>query len=229
MRVDAAQFTRLGHLRPLPLPGGDRAARAPWRMAAAVLHALGRGDEIPHRFPNQPLARRVHDLLLRQVHCPPTTSMGRWFDAAAALLGVREVMAYEGQAAMLLEGLAEEAGEVAPMRDGWVLHGDGRFDPMPLMARLAEEPDPRRGAALFHATLAAGLAEWLMQALEREGLDTVVLAGGCFLNHILTRRLATLLGEAGIRVLTAAQIPPNDGGLSLGQAWVAMQHLDGCA
>ncbi len=226
LRVEGAAFTRLGHLRPLPLPGGDQAAREPWRMAAAALHLLGRGDEIARRFPGRPLAGRMHALLQRQTLCPPTTSLGRWFDAAAGLLGVRQVMAYEGQAAMLLEGLAEQAGEVSPMTDGYVLHADGRLDLLPLLARLADEGDARRGAALFHATLAEGLADWVMWAARRERLNTVAFGGGCFLNHILSRRLASRLGEQGMRVLASAQIPPNDGGLSLGQAWVAMRHLN---
>ena len=226
LRVEGAAFTRLGHLRPLLLPGGDQAAREPWRMAAAALHALGRGDEIARRFPDRPQAVRLHELLQRQMLCPPTTSLGRWFDAVAGLLGVREVMAYEGQAAMLLEGLAGEAGDASPMADGYVLHADGRLDLLPLLARLADEGDARRGAALFHATLAEALADWVMWAVRRESLDTVAFGGGCFLNHILSRRLATLLSARGIRVLAAAQIPPNDGGLSLGQAWVAMRHLN---
>jgi hydrogenase maturation protein HypF len=225
LRVEGADLRRLGHLRPLPLPGGERAAREPWRMAAAVLHALGRGEEIARRFPNQPQAGRMPELLSRPALCPLTTSMGRWFDAAAGLLGVREVMAYEGQAAMLLEGLAEQAGEVAPMRHGHVLHADGRLDLLPLLASLADEPDPCHGAARFHATLARALVDWVMRAAEQAGLDTVALGGGCFLNHVLTRRLTALLQGHGMRVLTAAAVPPNDGGLSLGQAWVTICSL----
>ena len=247
LRVEYAHFTRLGHLTPLPLPGGDKAAKEPWRMAAAALYLLGRGDEILRRFPNQPMARQLHTMLERGLHCPPTTSLGRWFDAAAGLLGIREVMAFEGQAAMLLEGLAEQAGEVAPVKDGyrvtntvipanagiqsansWTPASAGvtnQLDLLPLLARLAEEQDAAQGAALFHATLAQALADWTLRAAEQQGLDTVALAGGCFLNHVLSRRLAALLEKNGLRVLEAHQVPPNDGGLSLGQAWVAMQSV----
>ncbi|MBM4179985.1 MAG: carbamoyltransferase HypF [Betaproteobacteria bacterium] len=247
LRMDGASFTRLGHLSPLALPGGDKAAKEPWRMAAAALFKLGRSDEIPRRFPGQPLARQLHVMLEHDVHCPPTTSLGRWFDAAAGLLGAREVMAYEGQAAMLLEGLAERGGEVAPLADGWRLSEvvipaqagiqsnpdwtpasagvTMQLDLLPLLARLADETDPARGAALFHATLALALAEWTERAARREGLTTVALGGGCFLNHILSRNLGRLLIERGLTVLEARQAPPNDGGLSLGQAWVAMQHI----
>ncbi|HNI09426.1 MAG TPA: carbamoyltransferase HypF, partial [Thiobacillaceae bacterium] len=229
LRMDGASFTRLGHLSPLPLPGGDKAAKEPWRMAAAALFRLGRTAEIPRRFPGQPLARQLHVMLEHDVHCPPTTSLGRWFDAAAGLLGAREVMAYEGQAAMLLEGLAEQGGEVAPWAEGYSLDAHGQLDLLPLLARLADESDPARGAALFHATLALALAEWTERAARREGLTTVALGGGCFLNHILSRNLGRRLTERGLAVLEARQAPPNDGGLSLGQAWVAMQSItQGC-
>jgi hydrogenase maturation protein HypF len=258
LRVDGAGFSRLGHLSPLALPGGDKAAKEPWRMAAAALFQLGRADEIPRRFPGQPLARQLHVMLENRAHCPPTTSLGRWFDAAAGLLGAREVMAYEGQAAMLLEGLAERAGPVQPVPDGWTFslrpqagvarlggRGAGRafsprpqagegtgeraacevLDLLPLLARLADEPDPAHGAALFHATLARALADWAERAARREGLTTVALGGGCFLNHILSSDLGRQLAERGLTVLEARQAPPNDGGLSLGQAWVAMQQI----
>jgi hydrogenase maturation protein HypF len=229
LRMDGADFSRLGHLTPLPLPGGDKAAREPWRMAAAALFLMGRTDEIPQRFPGQPMAGQLHVMLERDLHCPPTTSLGRWFDAAAGLLGIRDVMAYEGQAAMLLEGLAEKAGQVEPLVDGYVLHADGQLDLLPLLAHLADEKDATQdaahGSALFHATLAQALADWTVQAAKSQNLNTVALGGGCFLNHILSRNLSARLADHGLRVLEARQIPPNDGGLSLGQAWVAIQSL----
>ena len=223
LRVEGASFTRLGHLSPLALPGADKAAKEPWRMAAAALFKLGRADQIARRFPGQPLARPLRVMLEHDVHCPPSTSLGRWFDAAAGLLGAREIMAYEGQAAMLLEGLAEQGGAVAPWAEGYVLDGAGQLDLLPLLARLAEEPDSAHGAALFHATLALALADWTERAARREGLTTVALGGGCFLNHLLSRDLRRLLADRGLTVLEARQAPPNDGGLSLGQAWVAIQ------
>jgi len=131
-------------------------------------------------------------------------------------------MAYEGQAAMLLEGLAEQYGAVEPLAGGFVLQDDGSLDLLPLLARLADEKDAVLGAKLFHATLAQGLAEWLERAAAAESLNTVALGGGCFLNHLLSRELTRLLAARGYTVLSARQAPPNDGGLSLGQAWVAM-------
>jgi hydrogenase maturation protein HypF len=221
LRAEQADFRRLGHLRPLKLPGGDRAAREPWRMAAAALFALGRGGEIARRFPYA-AAPALEEMLARDVHCPATSSAGRLFDAAAGLLGVKPVMRFEGQAAMLLEGLAERHAPAAPQADGYGIRPDGTLDLLPLLGHLAEERDAGRGAALFHATLAAALAEWVLRAAEREGLGDVVLSGGCFLNRLLTESLCGQLAGAGLRVHTAMGVPPNDGGLSLGQAWVAM-------
>jgi hydrogenase maturation protein HypF len=224
LALDGAACTRLGHLRPLPLPGGDRAAREPWRMAAAVLHALGRGDEIAQRFAQQPAASAVARMLGHGLRCPPTTSAGRWFDAAAGLLGVRQVMAYEGQAAMLLEALAAQRPQV--MADAALYRLDeGTLDLLPLAERLSHATDAAHGAALFHATLAQALADWAAAAAQAHGIGTVALGGGCFLNTVLSARLATALRARGITVLAARQAPPNDGGLSLGQAWVARQLL----
>jgi len=237
LRLEGASFTRLGRLAPIDLPGGDKAAKEPWRMAAAALFQMARGDQIATRFAAQPAAAQLQQVLARKLNCPPTSSLGRWFDAAAGLLGARTVMAYEGQAAMLLEGLAERYGDVAPIRDGYCLHayclnadrqhtGDpfSELDLLPLLAAIADQPDAALGAAIFHATLAQALADWVGQAAVAQGLRAIALSGGCFLNHLLSRQLTHLLSDMGLDVLVARQVPPNDGGLSLGQAWVAMQH-----
>jgi len=223
LRVDGMRCERLGHLRELPLPGGDRAAREPWRMAAALLHALGRGDEIERRFPG-PAAGAVREMLARGIQSPPTSSCGRWFDAVAGLLGVKPVAAFEGQAAMLLEGLAERAPDAAPDPDGYAIGGDGTLDLLRGIPALLAEPDAAMAAARFHATLAAGLAEWLRRASEATGVRAVALGGGCFMNRILSHRLEQALATSGIEVLQAGAVPPNDGGLSLGQAWVACRR-----
>lgn len=222
LRVDGAHFERLGHLCAVPLPGGDRAAREPWRMAAAVLHQLGRGDEIASRFAAQQGAPTVARMLERGLNCPQTSSLGRLFDAAAGLLGVKPVMAYEGQAAMLLEGLAEHYHDILPLDHGWRIK-DGCLDLLPLFSVLADEKDVERGAAIFHATLIAALADWAHAVVPADG--TVVGSGGCFLNQILARGLRSRLGAHGLHLLEARRLPPNDGGLALGQAWIALQHL----
>jgi hydrogenase maturation protein HypF len=222
LRVDAVAMTRLGHLAEISLPGGDRAAREPWRMGAAVLHQLGRADEITTRCSTQAGAAAVRQMLALGTHCPMTSSCGRWFDAASGLLGLQPTMSFEGQAAMLLEGLAETCGAVAPLTAGWTIAA-GELSLLPLMQALADNKDAARGAALFHATLAAALAEWVLQAVEREKIRTVALGGGCFLNRLLATQLEQYLTQAGLQVLSACQVPPNDGGISLGQAWCALQ------
>ena len=224
LRVEGGRFARLAHLGELRLPGGDRAAREPWRVAASVLHALGRGAEIARRFPRAG-APIVTEMLERGTNSPVTTSAGRWFDAAAALLGVREVTAFEGQAAMQLEALAAGFGTVAPDRSLWRIGPDGTLDLLPLAARLADTQDAASGAALFHATLIAALAEWVLAAAAREGLATVALGGGCFVNAILSQGLRQALAGGGLTVLEAREAPANDGGIALGQAWVALRRL----
>ncbi len=223
LRLEDAGFERLGHLRELRLPGGDRAAREPWRMAASALYELGRGADIERRYAAFPAAATVAQMLERGINAPPASSCGRLFDAAAGLLGILPVMDFEGQAAMRLESLAAWHGEVAPLARGWRVEADGALSFLPLLAELAETGDAGRGAALFHATLAEGLAHWVATAARRHGLNTVALGGGCFLNAILGRELRGRLQGEGMNVLEARQVPPNDGGLSLGQAWVARQ------
>ncbi|WP_435626680.1 carbamoyltransferase HypF [Candidatus Ferrigenium straubiae] len=224
LRVDGAKMERLGHLFPLALPGGDRAAREPWRMAAAALSALGRGGEIPVRF-SEPSAPMLAELLERGRNVVQTSSCGRLFDAAAGLLGVKSRSSFEGQAAMLLEGLAKSHGPIAPLADGFVFDGK-TLSFLPLLDRLADCHDTGEGASLFHATVAAGLAAWVIPVARQQGLNRVALGGGCFLNRILSAELADLLQAAGLEALQARLAPPNDGGLALGQAWVGLSSLE---
>ena len=224
--VSGGDFTRLAHLAPLPLPGGDIAAREPWRMAAAVLHALGRDAEIAARFNAEPAAPTVAQMLARGFNCPPTSSAGRLFDAAAGLLGVRGKISFEGQAAMLLEGLAARHGPVAALAGGWRCHADGRLDLLPLFEWLDDCEDASAGAALFHATFAAALTDWVAEFAERTGIRIVAAAGGCLMNRLLAAALRSGLASRGITLIEARQLPPNDGGLALGQAWAGALSFD---
>ncbi|MBR0566777.1 carbamoyltransferase HypF [Azoarcus sp. L1K30] len=225
LMVDGAEFSRLGHLAPLRQPGAQLAMREPWRMASSVLHLLGRGDEIAIRFHRQDAAWRLENLLDAGRLCPPTTSLGRWFDAAAALLGICERMGYEAEAAMRMESLATRFGPTLPLHDGWRIDAERTLDLLPLLARLADERNAARGAALFHTTLAAALESWALDAVTATGIRTIALAGGCFVNRVLSRDLARRLAARGLDVLEARQVPPNDGSLSLGQAHVARKIL----
>jgi hydrogenase maturation protein HypF len=229
LHVDGAAFERIGHLRSIPLPGGDKAAQEPWRMAAAVLFQLDRGEEIVRRFPNQPAAQTVVAMLQRNLNCPITSSMGRLFDAAAGLLGLNEIQAFEAQAAIQLQELAQHHGQVPPLDAGYRIDESGVLDFLPLLAALADCRDVGYGAALFHATLAAGLTEWVERAACQHNIARIALGGGCFHNDILLRTLSDRLAAQGLRVLTAKRMQPNDSAISLGQAWVSLAHLRGTA
>ncbi len=225
LRVDGGQCKRLGHLRPLRLPGGDRAAREPWRMAVSALHGAGLGEQaekwLQKHYP-QRQARPLISMLNRGLNCPPTSSLGRLFDAAAGLLGVCSESHFEGQAAMALEGLAQHHGRVLPLQ-GSALLTDALIDFSPLLVFLAECDDAAYGAALFHASVAHGLAQWLQMAAQREQINRVAVGGGCAMNVVLMTALRLALEAQGVMLFEAQQAPPNDGGLALGQAWVARQ------
>ena len=220
LQVDAAGYRRLGHLAPLLQPGADKAAREPWRMGAAALHALGRGDEIAARFKDRPGAAIISQMLERGVNAPPTSSCGRLFDAACGLLGVRPIAAFEGEAPMELERLAAR-----PCTDpnGWRLE-DGVLDTRPLLARLLDL-EPAAGAGVFHGTLAAALAAWVRWAASQTGICRVALCGGCFFNKVLSTTLTEALEADGIETLRPLHLDPGDRAVSLGQAWAAAMAL----
>jgi hydrogenase maturation protein HypF len=215
--VDADGFRRLGHLRPLPQPGGDKAAREPWRMAAAALYVLGRGDEIARRWPEFAGAAVIAQMLDRGVNAPSTSSCGRLFDAACGLLGVKPIAAFEGEAPMALEAMVTQPS-IDPA--GWCLGDDGVLDLTPLLARLAEL-DADVGADLFHGTLAEALAAWVAGAAETTGVRRVALGGGCFFNRVLTARLTDALEALELQPLRSQRLGPGDAAVSLGQAWAA--------
>ncbi|MEZ5954742.1 MAG: carbamoyltransferase HypF [Hyphomonas sp.] len=218
LKVDGARYDRLGHLAPLHMPGGEAAAREPWRMGAAALHQLGRTSQIAQRFSEIEGSALVQAMLERNVNAPETSSAGRLFDAACGLLGVRPFARFEGDAAMALEALAT-APKILP--GGWRLTEQGQLDLSPLLGAL-DGMGAEDGAAHFHGTLAAALADTCEHFIRRHALPARVLAGGgCFQNRVLTEMLAGLLSDRGIDLLRPIKAPVNDGGLSLGQAWVA--------
>jgi hydrogenase maturation protein HypF len=212
MIVDGHAWRRLGHLSPLALPGGDRAAREPWRMGVAALAKIGRLDDAARLFPDQSNVAALVRMIAGG--CAETTSVGRLFDAAAALIGVRLVQDEEAQAAMELEALVQ----IPRVLDGGYVLADGHLDFSPLLAVLAKrDVDARTGAELFHGTLVAGHAEWIVGAARERGFDRVALGGGCLINRVLADGLANALRATGITPLFARAVPANDGGLSLGQ------------
>jgi hydrogenase maturation protein HypF len=220
LRLDGGRVDRLGHLAPLPLPGGDKAAREPWRMGVGALVAVGRANLAAALFPKAPLATPLARRIAGGDETLVTTSLGRLFDAVAALLGVREVQDYEGQAAMELEALVD-GPEV--LDGGWKLE-DGVLSFAPLLNHIARfRPDARLGASLFHGTLIDGLAALAADGASRTGTATVVLGGGCMMNRVLAEGLTAALAVLGLKPLMARRLPPNDGGLSYGQVALARQ------
>lgn len=235
--VHGAESRRLGHLRHLRLLGGDVAAREPWRLAAGLLHELGRGDEIVALFPDIVTAGRatlLRSMLDRDVNCPVTSSAGRWFDAAAAVMGLCLRQAHEAEAAQALEAAAHQwlrTNAIHPDPSLVPVLLDGQLDLHPLAQRLfmlaaCGGPDAvGHGAALFHVNLADGLARWAVQAAQAHAVDTVALGGGCFFNRILSGYVETSLGTAGLRVLRPQKVNCGDAGLALGQAWVVAHNI----
>jgi len=213
-----AAFERGGHLAPVPMPGGAAAIRQPWRMAAAYVA----DPEVARRHPDQWPA--VIAMAARGVNSPLTSSAGRLFDAAAALLGVRDSINYEGQAAIELEQLADpgEAG-VYPAR---VEAGSPfRICGSDLLHAVIEDRTNRVPApviaARFHHGVAALIEAGCLLMRERHGLGTVALSGGVFQNLLLLNAVVGRLEAGGFRVLLHGRVPCNDGGISLGQAVIA--------
>ena len=227
------RFRRAGHLVPVPQPGGDRAAREPWRMAASHLRrVLGPGwRELPlpcFRDRAREDLEVLHRMMEQGVNAPPTTSCGRLFDAAAAILGFAGPMTYPAQAPMELEALAaRSAGPPADLGDGSLRQDRGilLLDPGPLVRALAEQAlagrDPGRAALGFHRGLAGLLAAGAAAAARAEDLTDVYLTGGCLQNAILLELLCAGLESRGLTPRLHRRLPPGDGGISFGQAaWV---------
>ncbi len=212
----AAGFERIAHLRSVTLPGGDAAARHPVQAAAGFLHALDLGDlsQAPFDFPER--YRSARQLIERNVRCFTTTSMGRLFDTVAALVGFTRESTFEGQAAMWLEHLAASAPEpCAPYPFPFT---DGQLDHRPLLSAVVDDRargrDVRDVAYAFHAAIAASIHAVCAERDE----PVVVCSGGVFQNGLLTDLVARAFGE---RAWFNTAVPPNDGGLCLGQAALA--------
>jgi len=243
---DAANFERVAHLRPFRLPGGEAAVKEPRRVALALLwelygeDALERDELAPIRA-FQPHERQLlAQMLKRDLNSPLTTSAGRLFDGIAALLNLRQQVSFEGQAAMALEFAADTAvDEAYPItilndKDRGMEEENAEFSPHPSALILDWGPlveavlaDLRRGIepGIISARFHNALVELILAVGERVGHPRVALSGGCFQNRLLTERTAQRLKRAGFEVLLHRQVPPNDGGISLGQIAVAAAQL----
>jgi len=218
-------FERVAHHRAARLPGGDAAARFPVQAAAGYLadiEGLPSLAEPPFGFPDR--YRKARELVESGVRTFPSTSTGRLFDAAAALLGFRGEVTFEGQAAIWLEHLARRETNGNPYPTEF---SDGELDWRPLLTAVIDGRRNGRPASevarSFHRGLALGVARVIRELCASERLDVVVLSGGVFQNELLKRDLMACLGETSLEVWTNTKVPPNDGGISLGQAALAIR------
>jgi hydrogenase maturation protein HypF len=225
-----AAFERVGHLAPVPMPGGAAAIRQPWRMAAAYLEAAeaggaGGGLEVARRHEDQWGA--VLSMARKGVNSPLTSSAGRLFDAVSALIGIRDTINYEGQAAVELEQLADPAergsypARRTPGAAGAPFTVAGTDLVRAAAADLADGVGASVIAARFHHGVAQLIEDGCTAIRDRDGLSTVALSGGVFQNLLLLSETVARLEGRGFRVLTHGQVPCNDGGISLGQAVIA--------
>ena len=228
--ADLAGFERVAHLAPVAMPGGAAAIREPWRMAAAYLDAAFGGhvpDGLAVAGRHEDRWASIVSVARSGLSAPLTSSAGRLFDAVAALLGVRDTVSYEGQAAIELEQLADPGEtdayplDVEPAVDGGGLLLAGTGLVRAVVADLAAGTPRPAVAARFHNGLAQGVLDVCRRVRAERELDAVALSGGVFQNLLLLERTVAGLEAAGFRVLLHGRVPPNDGGISLGQAAVA--------
>lgn len=201
-----------------------QAAREPWRLALALLWQLGREDLIEQRVGQHNGWSSVLQMLHYGFNCPLSSSLGRVFDAVAALLGVCGLQTYEAQAAMLLEARVRRLpGTTSGL---WHITPDNQLDLSPLLEHLLQVDNAQAGAEYFHANLSAALADWVICAAREHSIEDIVLSGGCLLNRWLRARLVADLKGHGVRVFLPQALPPGDGALALGQAWVAIMRAN---
>lgn len=243
--ADYRDYRRVGYLRPVPMPGGGRASREPWRNAyAQLVQALG-WETYRTRYPDLPLTRLLADkpldlldlMLTKGINSPLASSCGRLFDAVAATLGIcPERISYDGEAASELEALAWQGldggvGEGAGYPLAILPDGAGclSLDPAPLWAPLLEDlargEAPARIAARFHQGLAGAVADLAQRLAKQWDLSQVALSGGVFQNRLMLEGVSEHLRRAGLGVLSHRRVPANDNGLALGQALIAAARL----
>jgi hydrogenase maturation protein HypF len=226
---DAKGFERVGHLRAFRLPGSEVAVREPRRCAAGILWELGHDltRDLPglSTFSDGELAV-ISTMLERGINTPMTTSAGRLFDAVAALIGIADVTSFEGQAAMALEHVADasvrDAYPLPMLVEGKAVVLDWGEMVSQILVDLAHNEDIAQMAGRFHAALVQGVVA-VARAIDH---PTVALSGGCFQNRILTEHAAKALRDEGFEVLLHRRVPPNDGGISLGQIMIAAASLE---
>ena len=249
LKADLTSYSRLGHLSHLHLPGGDTATTEPWRMALSALYSAF-GEEglqmaqlpISLQHLDRTSVEVITTMLKNNFNAPLTSSCGRLFDAIAALLGIRQRISYEGQAAIELESLANKA--VTRSWLGEILTDQYRNTPHPLienegkweirtqefiksiLADLNEGGNPSAVALKFHTLLIGTITELIRNISRQTGIDRVVLCGGCMQNKLLLEGLFNTLTSENLQAYTGEMLPINDGAISFGQAVAGgLQHI----
>jgi hydrogenase maturation protein HypF len=229
---DFNDFERAARFRYVGMPGGEQAARHPWRMAAAhLMDAQAACDAFERRFPPGEL-RTIRQMIERKFYCPQTSSVGRLFDAVASIAGVRDSVSHEGQAAMQLEWLA--ASVQADGAYSFEFTGD-QIDTRPLISEVVADVNTgvaaSRIARRFHSTLVEIVDRVCVELRNTLNINSIILSGGAFLNKILSLESRRRLEQDGFAVYVHHKFPPGDGSLSLGQLVVAasQQRKRGCA
>jgi hydrogenase maturation protein HypF len=218
---------RVGHLWPVRMPGGDRAVRQPWRMACSWLAEAHGAEPAPLPGIEPRTWHAVAELARIGLAAPLTTSMGRLFDAVAALCGLRNEVTYEGQAAVELEAVSDRSERGAYPLDVAAGILDARVTVAAVARDVAAGVHQSVVGARFHRAIARATAQACGEAADARGLDTVVLSGGVWQNRLLLDFVTPLLEHAGLRVLVPERLPPNDGAISFGQAAVAAARAHG--
>jgi hydrogenase maturation protein HypF len=209
-----ADFERRAHLRYIPLAGGDAAVREPWRSA------LGYGVEVAGVPESR--VRTVRSMIASGTNTVPTSSCGRLFDAVAAIIGLRREVTFEGQAAIELEAIVDPT---CTTRYPFEIAGD-ELDLRPMIECIVREHErPPIVAARFHNTLAAAIHQLCTMLREKAAVNRVCLSGGTFQNMRLLALTVALLRDSTFEVYVHREVPPNDGGLALGQAAIAAARL----
>jgi hydrogenase maturation protein HypF len=230
--ADFREAERIAHLEYVPLPGGAQAVREPWRVAAAYLHRTFGDDFLNLDLPFvQKMDVKAWTTLSRMIatgtNSPETSSMGRLFDAVSSLLGLRNTVNYEGQAAIELEAMADK--DCARGYEFEFKAGDNIISAGAVIRRAVEDLldgyPPRKVSAQFHFGVAALIATVARRVRDERGLNRVALSGGVFQNMLLLKSACRMLKRDGFEVLTHSRVPTNDGGISFGQAAVAGARL----
>lgn len=221
---DYREFKRVGHLRPIPLPGGDKAIKEPWRIALSYLSSIGKEDLI-----KEDKAKEILKLLKRGINSPLSSGCGRLFDAVSAFLGVRKHISYEAQAAIELEGIAYEEEKGSYSTELRSENGEIVLDWKKMWEELIADVNQRTPVEVcsmrFHNYLVQSLRNATELIRDRFKINKVVLSGGVFQNQIILRRLIESLTNSGFEVYYHKEIPTNDQGIAVGQLIICAEKI----